>query len=226
MRDLKEFLAKFNIYPHDMSLFELAFTHSSYNGDIKTKHHDYERLEFLGDSVLGFVVSELAYKSHPEMNQGELTKLKASLVASHPLSELGRKLEIYEYIRVGNSYTINVEKSDGLLEDVFEAFLGALYLDQGYQAARKLLIELMYSSIQAFKLDNLKDYKSRLQEEIQAEHRDSVQYEVIEIAGPPHDRIFTVQVTFDGIVLGTGKGPTKKKAEQLAAKEALEKRVH
>ena len=226
MKDLHEFLAKNNIHPHDFSLFELAFTHSSYNGDIKTKHHDYERLEFLGDSVLGFVVSELAYKSHPEMSQGELTKLKSSLVASHPLSELGRKLCIYEYIRVGNSYAIDLDKSDALLEDVFEAFLGALYLDQGYNAARKLLIDLMYSSIQAFKVEDTKDYKSRLQEEIQAEHRDSVKYELIETEGPPHDRIFTVQVTFDGIVLGVGKGSTKKKAEQLAAKEALEKRVH
>lgn len=226
MRDLHEFLARFSITPHNIELFELAFTHSSVNADLKTKHHDYERLEFLGDSVVGFVVAELAYKSHPEMSQGELTKLKSALVASHPLSELGRTLEIYKYIRVGNSYNKDLIESDSLIEDVFEAFLGALYLDQGYLVARKFLIDHMYGSIQSFKIENLKDYKSKLQEEIQAEHRESVKYEVVRQDGPPHQRVFTVQVTFDGIVLGVGQGPTKKKAEQEAARVALEKRVN
>lgn len=226
MKDLHELLAKFSIKPHNIELFELAFTHSSFNADSKTKHHDYERLEFLGDSVVGFVVAELAYKSHPEMSQGELTKLKSALVASHPLSELGRELGIYEYIRVGNSYNKDLITSDSLIEDVFEAFLGAIYLDQGYLVARKFLIEHMYGAIQSFKIDQLKDYKSKLQEEIQAEHRESVKYEVIRQDGPPHDRVFTVQVSFDGIVLGVGQGPTKKKAEQEAARVALEKRVN
>ena len=226
MKDLHEFLAKLSITPHNYELFELAFTHRSFNADVNTKHHDYERLEFLGDSVLGFVVAELAYKSHPEMNQGELTKLKSALVASHPLSEIGRELDMYEYIRVGNSYNKELSESDSLIEDVFEAFLGAIYLDQGYLVARKFLIDHMYGQIQSFKMEQLKDYKSKLQEEIQAEHRESVQYELIRQDGPPHARIFTVQVTFDGIVLGVGTGPTKKKAEQEAARVALEKRVN
>ena len=225
MENLEILLKTLKIKAHQIELFETAFTHSSYNADAKTKHHDYERLEFLGDSYLGAVVSELAYKAHPDMAQGPLTKLKSALVSTSSLAGYARKLEFHKYIRVGNSFSNDVSKSDSLLEDVFEAFIGALFLDQGYVVVRRFIISLIYSDIQAYKLQYSTDYKSRLQEEIQAEHRESVVYELIKEEGPSHDKIFTIQVKFDDMVLGVGKGPTKKKAEQEAAKAALQKRV-
>ena len=225
MERIENLLTSLKIKAHQIELFETAFTHSSYNADANTKHHDYERLEFLGDSYLGAIVSELAYKAHPDMAQGPLTKLKSALVSTASLSSYARKLEFHKYIRVGNSFSNDIEKSDPLLEDVFEAFIGALFLDQGYAEVRKFIISLIYKDIQAYQLKYSTDYKSRLQEEIQAEHRESVSYELIKEEGPSHDKIFTVQVTFDGIVLGVGKGSTKKKAEQEAAKAALDKRV-
>ncbi len=225
MEKIELLLEKMNIKPHKLELFETAFTHSSYNADAKTKHHDYERLEFLGDSYLGAVVSELAFKAHPDMAQGPLTKLKSALVSTTSLANYARKCEFEKYVRVGNSFANDIAKSDSLLEDIFEAFIGALFLDQGYNETRKFIISLIYSDIQAYQLKNSTDYKSRLQEEIQAEHRESVVYELIKEEGPSHDKTFTVQVTFDGIVLGTGVGQTKKKAEQEAARAALEKRA-
>lgn len=225
MKDLKLFFKNNKLRYKDLSLFEMAFTHSSYNADAKTKHHDYERLEFLGDSVLGCVVSELAYKSRNDMNQGALTKLKSSLVNTHSLANFARELHIYEYIRVGNSFTRNIKESDNILEDVFEAFLGAMFLDQGFVVTRKFLISTLYRDIQKFHLEDSKDYKSRLQEEMQVEHRESVTYEIIKETGPAHNKHFVAQVSFDGIAIGVGEGSTKKEAEQNAAKKALEKKV-
>ena len=223
MRPVKELLEKLEIRPNKIELFETAFKHSSFNADAKTKHHDYERLEFLGDSVLGCVVSELAYKSHPDMAQGPLTKLKSALVSSHALANFAREFDFPKYIRVGNSFSNDVSKSDHLLEDIFEAFIGALYLDQGFEKARKLLTKIFLEPVKKYQLEDSVDYKSKLQEEMQAEHRESVTYEVVKETGPAHDKHFVVRVLFDGIELGVGEGSTKKAAEQLAAKQALEK---
>ena len=226
MKPVTELLESLNIKPKHISLYEIAFTHSSYNADANTKHHDYERLEFLGDSVIGLVVSEVAYGARPDMAQGPLTKMKSLLVSTNSLAEIAKKYNFPEYIRVGNSFSGDISKSSHLLEDVFEAFFGALYLDQGFEVARKLLIEIFVAPIKAFSIEDSTDYKSKLQEEMQAEHRESVVYETIAESGPSHNRRFTVRVMFDGIELGVGEGTTKKQAEQMAAKAALEKEAN
>lgn len=225
MRNIQELLVKFNIKPHSLESYEEAFTHSSFNADANTKHRDYERFEFLGDSVINMVVTEYAFKVHPEMGQGNLTKLKSMLVATNSLSKLALKYGLDQYIRVGNSFVAQISQSKHLLEDVFEAFIGAVYLDQGFDFTKKLLLDVFAKEIENFNMSDVTDYKSKLQEETQAEHRESVVYEVISETGPAHDRSFTVRVTFDGIELGVGTGSTKKQAEQNAAKQALEKRV-
>lgn len=225
MKDINYLLKKIKIKPKNISLYEMAFTHSSYNADAKTKHHDYERLEFLGDSVLGCVVSELAFKTHHDMAQGELTKLKSSLVNTHSLADFARELHFDEYIRVGNSFTRVVRESDNLLEDVFEAFIGAMFLDLGFVMARKFLISTLYRDIQKFTIEDSKDYKSNLQEAMQVEHRESVTYEIVKETGPAHDKHFISRVVFDGLEIGRGEGKTKKEAEQNAAKDALAKKV-
>lgn len=223
MRDLHEFLKKVNITPKHISLYEQAFTHPSYNSDANTKHHDYERLEFLGDGVIDFIIAELSFVSRPELEQGNLTKMRAALVSTNGLSEIARTLEIDKYIRLGNSFTGDIAQASRILEDVFEAFIGALYLDQGFVNTKNVLVNLFINKVKTFDVESLNDYKSKLQEEVQAEHRESVSYEVISETGPAHDKHFVVKVSFDGIELGRGEGSTKKAAEQLAAKAALEK---
>ena len=225
MEDIRKLLSSLHIETINTSMYEIAFTHSSFNADAKTKHHDYERLEFLGDSVIGLVVSELAYEIHPESSQGELTKLKSALVNTKALAGYARKLNYPAFIRVGNSYSVDIYNHDSLLEDVFEASMGAIYLDKGFNFAKDFLSVLFLDDVKNFKLEDLKDYKSRLQEEMQAEHRESVTYELIKEEGPAHDKRFTVRVLFDGMPLGVGTASTKKAAEQAAAKAALEKKV-
>ena len=223
MKELKELLQKLNISPKHVSLYEQAFTHSSYNADANTKHHDYERLEFLGDAVLDCVIGEMVFVARPDLDQGPLTKLRAALVSTQGLSELSRKLALYDYIRLGNSFSGDIKQASHILEDVFESFVGAMYLDQGFAFTRQFLADLFIDAVKNFNVDSLTDYKSKLQEEIQSEHRESVSYELVEEAGPAHDRTYTIRVVFDGIELGIGTGKTKQEAEQMAAKEALAK---
>ena len=223
MKDLREFLKQFNIEPKHPVLYEQAFTHPSYNADANTKHHDYERLEFLGDSVIDLCIAEMSFISRSDLNQGNLTKMRAALVNTNGLSNMARKYNLHEYIRLGNSFSGDISKANHILENVFEAFIGALYLDQGFKNTKEVLVNMFLDQIKKFSIDELTDYKSKLQEEIQAEHRESVTYELIGESGPAHDKRFKVRVLFDGIELGTGEGSTKKEAEQLAAKAALEK---
>ena len=225
MNKLTNLLKSFNISYKNVALYEQALTHPSYNGDANTKHQDYEKLEFMGDSVLNFVTADLVYKHRPEMSEGNLTKLRSVLVSTKPLANYARKINLPDYIRIGHSITIDqVKSSDKILENVFEALVGAIYLDAGMKPAYRLVSSLLLEDIKAYDIDDLTDYKSKLQEEIQAEHRDAVQYVTVETKGPAHDRTFKVQVLFNGIVLGVGEGKSKKKAEEMAAKSALSKR--
>ena len=223
MKELKELFEKLGISPKHIALYEQAFTHSSYNADANTKHQDYERLEFLGDAVIDCVVGEMVFVARPDLDQGPLTKLRAALVSTQGLSEMSRKLGLYDYIRLGNSFSGDIKQASHILEDVFESFVGAMYLDQGFVKTRSFLADLFIDLVKKFDVDSLTDYKSKLQEEIQSEHRESVAYELVEETGPAHDRTYKIRVVFDGIEMGIGVGKTKQQAEQMAAKQALEK---
>ena len=221
----QDLLKKLKIVYKDIAIYEQALTHPSYNGDANTKHQDYEKLEFMGDAVLGYVTADLVYKNRPELSEGNLTKLRSVLVSTKPLAAYARIIDLPEYIRIGHSITLNqVKESDKILENVLEALIGAIYLDAGLKNAYGLIKKLLLNDIKNYDVDDLTDYKSKLQEEIQAESRDAVQYVTVEQSGPAHDRTFKVNVLFNGIVLGTGEGKSKKKAEEMAAKSALSKR--
>ena len=220
-----ELLKKLKIAYKDIAIYEQALTHPSYNGDANTKHQDYEKLEFMGDAVLGYVTADLVYKNRPEMSEGDLTKLRSALVSTKPLAGYARNINLHEYIRIGHSITQEqVKQSDKILENVLEALIGAMYLDTGLKQAYRLISLLLLEDIKSYDIDKLTDYKSKLQEEIQAEHRDAVQYVTVETHGPAHNRTFKVQVLFNGIILGEGEGKSKKQAEEMAAKSALSKR--
>lgn len=225
MSNVSDLLKKLRISYKNIAIYEQALTHPSYNGEANTKHQDYEKLEFMGDAVLGYVTADLVYKNRPEMSEGDLTKLRSVLVSTKPLAAYARKIKLEQYVRIGHSITTDqVKESDKILENVFESLVGAVYLDAGLNIAYRFIKSVLLSDIISYDADNLTDYKTKLQEEIQAEHREAVQYVTVSQEGPAHDRTFTVQVKYNDIVLGTGIGKSKKKAEELAAKDALSKR--
>ena len=222
---IRDIFAPFGVNIDDISLFELALTHPSCNSELNTKHHDYERLEFVGDSVLGFVSADLIFKLHPEMDQGIMSKLRSYLVCSKSLANYSRKYKFNEFIRTGHSISQDqLLKSDKILEDVFEALIGALYLTKGIDEAYNVIEKILYDDIINTGIDELIDAKTRLQEEIQSEYREAVKYVIIGESGPAHDRTFEVEVLFNGLVLGRGVGKSKKAAEEEAARDALSKR--
>jgi len=225
MRSIRELAKQCHFRVNNADLYNLAITHPSYNADAKTKHQDYERLEYMGDAVLGFVSADLIFKIYPEMDQGLMTKLRSSLVKTSSLANYARKIDLASYIKCGHSITpAKINESNKILEDVFEALIGAIYLDNGIQVAYKYIRSFLEADILSANVDNLTDYKTKLQEDMQAEHRDSVRYELIDTFGPPHDRTFVVNVLFNDMVLASGKGKSKKAAEEEAAKNALAKR--
>ena len=223
--DYLSIFSKLGVEPNQTDLYLLALTHPSCNSEQNTKHQDYERLEFVGDSVIGFVSADIIYNVHSEMDQGLMSKLRSYLVCSKSLANYSRKLGFYEYIRIGHSISKDqLYKSDKILEDVFEALMGALYLDQGIEVAYRVIKDILYEDIVNTGIDDIVDSKTRLQEEIQSEYREAVKYVLIGESGPAHDRTFDVEVLFNGIVLGRGSGKSKKAAEEAAAKDALSKR--
>ena len=224
MHKYLEVLKRFNIKPNNVSLFEHAFSHSSFVNEIRGNHVDYERIEFIGDGVLDLIVADLIYKNHPKMNQGVMSKLRAALVKRESLANYARKYGLGEAVLLGNGEKNNGGSNlDKILEDVFESFIGAIYLDQGFNFVYKIVKNIFIYDVTHYSLEEVTDYKSRLQEYVQADTRDCVSYRVIKEVGTSQDKFFTVEVSWDGNVWGVGSGQSKKKAEQNAAKDALSK---
>ncbi len=204
----------------DLSLLELALTHRSYafeEGGLRTN----ERLEFLGDAVLGLVVTDLIYREPPDEEEGQLAKLRAAAVKEAALAQVAREIGLGRYIRLGKGETASGgADKESILADTFEAVLGAVYLDRGFATAHELVTELFHD-----RLDELAsrgaalDYKTSLQE-LTAARFDELPVYDLEEDGPDHDKIFTATVRVAGQVRGTGEGASKKKAEQAAAREA------
>lgn len=212
---------RFMILPKNEELYRLAFTHSSYNGMAGTRHQDYERLEFLGDSIVGMIVSELCYLYHPEMEQGRLSILKAQFIRSSSEANYCKKLGLNEYIKVGPSFSKEAKNNVPLLEDVFESFIGALYLDQGCDFTLNFVRKIFDEDIRNATIDYTINPKSYLQEAMQADNKESVVYKIIEERGTPMEKVFVAAVYFEGNQIGKGEGHNKKAAETEAAKDAL-----
>lgn len=222
-RPLKELFDKLGITPNNPLVYEEAFTHSSSNAAAGTKHFDYERLEFLGDSLVGFVVSELAFIYHPEMQQGDLSRLKSQWIRTESEASMALSLDLGSYIRVGNSFSGEIIESSRLLEDVFESFLGALLLDQGKEYAYRFTRSLFEKDIAQSGIWNADNPKSALQEAIQSEWKEAVTYRLLEERGKSNDKRYLIGVYFEDLELGRGEGKSKKEAEIEAAKDALRK---
>ena len=214
---MDEFLKKYGIIPNNIRLYEVAMSHSSYANEHKDKKN-YERLEFLGDAVLELVVSEYLYKNY-EQDEGDMTKMRANYVCENANYEYMTNLNLIRYIRVGNGEVTDIKKA--IVADIFEAFIGAIYLDQGYPKAKEFVLDVITPYIMN-KTYFFNDYKSILQEAVQTD-RKSLVYELVEESGPAHDKTFTIAVRIDDVVYGKGTAGSKKEACQLAAKMALEK---
>ena len=215
-----ELLEKLGIKPNNKELYETAFTHTSYANENKVE--SYERLEFLGDAVLELIMSDYLYNKIDE-DEGKLTKLRAHYVCETALYEFAKKLDLSKYLKLGKGEEESGgRKSKAIVSDVFESFLGAIYLDQGIDMARKYIKENVIPLIEKHEIDFFDDYKSALQEYVQTDKR-SLEYNMVSETGPAHNKEFTFEVLVDGIVYGKGTAHSKKAAEQEAAKDALKK---
>ncbi|HLR66113.1 ribonuclease III [Virgibacillus alimentarius] len=209
---------------HDRVLLKQAFTHSSYvNEHREDTFSDNERLEFLGDAVLELSVSQYLYKKHIHMPEGEMTKLRASIVCEASLANFARDLQFGEHILLGKGeeQTGGRDRS-ALLADVFESFLGALYIDQGFGQVLKFMDEHVFPKITTGAFSHAMDYKSQLQELVQQYKNQRIDYLIIDEKGPSHDKEFIAQVKINEKSYEVGIGRTKKEAEQRAAKNALD----
>lgn len=218
---MEELFKKLNIEPKDMNLYKNAFSHSSYVNEHKVKN-DYERLEFLGDAVLDLVVADYLY-THYKETEGEMTKVRASYVCENANYCYATGLGLSKYILVGHG-----EQKEGgnfkkaIVADIFEALMGAIYIDLGFSTVRNVILKVVVPYIEDPNVTFFSDYKSSLQEYVQTEQK-SLEYKLVNEEGPAHDKRFTVDVVIDNIVYGTGIGTSKKEAEQEAAKVALNK---
>lgn len=209
----------------NQKLFLQAFTHRSYLNETKEKIESNERLEFLGDSIVSFVVSECLFKKYPHFNEGMLTNLRSLLVNTKSLASIAKELNFGQLLRLSRGEEESMgRQNQSLLADCFEAYICALFLDQGMDLVKLFLSETLLSKADEFAKKNvLKDPKSLLQEQVQAQKLISPVYKVLEEEGPAHARLFTIGVYVEDKLLGKGKGKSKQEAEENAARQALEK---
>lgn len=203
------------------ALLARALTHSSYANERRVDTGDNERLEFLGDSVLGFITAEYLFANHRDFPEGELTKLRAYAVCEKSLFSYAEEIGLGHYLKLGKGE----ERTGGrtrpsVLSDAFEAVIAAIYLDGGMDEAKKFVLRFVVPYVEA--KPTFKDYKTMLQEVVQKNQGETLEYVLVSETGPDHDKCFTVEVHLNSNVIGRGVGGSKKKAEQNAAKEALE----
>ncbi len=218
MKKLQEF---FGLSFSDLDLLTTALTHSSYANENNCDSN--ERLEFIGDAVLDVMMGKYLYEKYPNYNEGQLTKLRAKNVCESALVEYAKACKLNKYLLLGKGE----EKSGGrtrtaLQADAFEALIGAVYMDKGFNECYKIFDKVVIPLVEEDRADDFIDYKSYLQELVQSDKR-TLEYKIIDEYGPSHDKTFVTRVYMDQILMGEGKGKTKKEAEQNAAEMALKK---
>ena len=220
---MEKLFNKLKIKPKTLELYDTAFSHSSYTNEHKKKD-SYERLEFLGDAVVDLVVADYLYENYHE-TEGEMTKVRASYVCENALYTYSTDLGLDNYMKLGHGEKKEKPRyTKAIVADIFEALLGAIYIDLGFATARRVALGIIVPYIKN-NVTFFSDYKSALQEAVQTT-KQSVEYVLIDEYGPSHDKTFTVEVRIDNIKYGEGTAKSKKQAEQDAAKDALDKLVN
>jgi len=213
-------LTDLNIPFKNIKLYERAFTHTSYANENDTI--SYERMEYLGDAILELIISEYLYKN-TEYEEGKMTKLRSHYVCENALYEYSIRLNLNEYLRLGKGELERGGKyRKAIVADIFESFIGAMYLDIGIDYVRGFIYKHVIPLIENKELEFFNDYKSILQELVQTDKK-SLEYVLVNETGPAHNKEFSVEVVIDDIVYGSGTAHSKKEAEQIAAKDALSK---
>ena len=212
-----KFLSDYKINLNKTGLINTALTHSSYSNECGGEN--YERLEFLGDAILEAISSEYFYLN-TDLKEGDMSKMRASYVCESALYEYSKKIGLIPYIKVGNGMD---KENETIVADVFESVLAVIYLELGYDTAKKYILDIIVPYIESNTVF-YSDYKSHLQELVQT-NKKSLEYKVINETGPAHDKTFEVEVIVDGIVFGAGIGKSKKDAEQKAAHDAIKKQA-
>lgn len=208
---------------HNKKLMQEALTHSSYVNEGKKNLKNNQRLEFLGDSVLSIVVAQHLFEHYTHLPEGELTKLRASLVCEKSLHQFALQIHLGDYLMLGKGEEVTGGRErPSILADAFEAVIASIYLDGGLEAARRFVLHFIPEQLDVKKVTYISDYKTALQEIIQKNREEKIEYVLVEESGPDHNKRFTVEVHLNSNVIGVGTGKSKKQAEQLAAKEALE----
>ena len=215
---------KFDISFKNEALLMEAMTHSSYANEHKEMKGIYnERIEFLGDAVLELTISDWLFRQFPHFQEGQLTKLRAQIVCEDSLSVLAKECSLNEYLLLGKGETLSGgREKPAILCDVFEAFIGALYLEKGVNEVQRFLNLVVIPKIKNGRYELITDFKTELQEYLQQNGTVHIRYELIKEEGPSHDKVFTVQLIVDGKKYNTASGKTKKAAEQMAAKLTME----
>lgn len=206
-------------------LFDQAFIHRSYLNEVKEKLSSNERLEFLGDSIISFVISDYLYKHYPQYKEGVLTNLRSLLVNTKSLAEAAKRLSLGNFLKLSKGEEeSHGRENETILANCFEAFVGALYLDQGIDSVREFLHAILVPKAELLvKRKQFKDPKSILQEKVQSKGKHAPVYKVLKEEGPAHAKFFTVGVFVDDTLIGQGEGKSKQIAEEHAASAALEK---
>lgn len=219
----KELKERYGIVFHDVNLLEQAFTHSSYVNEHRyLKLSDNERIEFLGDAVLELIISQYLYQKYQNLPEGKLTKMRAAIVREDSLAKFAKECQFDQYILLGNGEENSCGRErSALLCDLFEAFLGALYLDQGIETVKYFISEIIFPKIEEGNFSHEVDHKTHLQEVLQHKGDVNIDYRLVDEKGPAHDRIFYTEIYADEKLIGRGHGRSKKLAEQDAAERAL-----
>ena len=220
--DLSAFEQEIHYSFKNKKLLKQALTHSSYANEGKKHLQNYERLEFLGDSVLSIVVAEHLFRNFKHIPEGELTRLRASLVCEQALFEFSQKIHLGDYLLLGKGEeNTGGRERPSIVSDAFEAVIAAVFLDGGMEEAKRYVLSFIPDDLTPEMAHSLADYKTALQEIIQQNREEKVEYVLTSESGPDHNKTFEIEVRLNSNVIGRGKGKSKKQAEQNAAKEAL-----
>ena len=222
---MQELERKLNYAFRNPALLQEALNHSSYANEHRAAHlHSNERLEFLGDSVLGFVTAEFLFQRHPEAPEGDLTRIRAALVCEQSLYEVAQRLDLGQYLKLGRGEEAGGGRErTSILADAVEAVFAAVYLDGGMDAARALIHRcLLDAQRESVVEERRRDYKTALQELVQRQADQTLTYRMVDEQGPDHAKTFRAEVLLNGEAIGSGSGHSKKEAEQAAARAAME----
>lgn len=228
MGNLNDFIIKLReikLAPKNLSLYQTAFTHRSYLNEVKEVTESNERLEFLGDTVLSYLISDFLFQLRTEDQEGDLTNLRSYIIKTDSLAKAAKRLNLGSFLRLSKGEQVSGGRDNPqLLANTYEAVLGAIYIDLGLEATKKFVNQTLKALFESeIRFGPPKDAKSQLQELLQNKTKASPKYKVLQSFGPDHAKIFTVGAFLDGAQIGQGEGPSKQIAEEEAAKQALSK---